>query len=653
MSEQAKLDFKVFRRLVVYVKSYRRILIFSLLCTLALSTLTPLRPMVIGSMVNDYIIKHQDASALLKWTIFLLVMLIFEGVFQFLNSYFSNLLAQSVIRDIRQRLFQHIITFRMRYFDKTPIGNLVTRLVSDIEAISEVFSSGLIDILGDLLMLIVVVVMMTVTNWQLSLMTLIPIPLLLIATRVFARAMRNSFQSERLQVTRLNTFVQEHITGMSIVQLFNREKQEQREFESINNDHKQAQVNAVWAFSIFFPVVEMLASLSVALMLVWGAFQFLGDNQPDPGHLYEEIFAFTLWINMLFRPIRQLADKFNILQRGIVRAERVFEVLDMQEDVQHEGAVKQMDFNRDIRFEHVYFSYKADIRPVDIGHKTLDNGLETLDDRQETLDNGLEEVDDRQETIDNRLETVDDGQKTLPHQQADEGQGDAAWVLKDINLTIEKGTTVAFVGATGAGKTSIVNLLGRFYEYQRGDIRIGDTDIQELELGYLRKNIAIVLQDVFLFSDTILNNITLGDPNITREQVIEAAKAVSAHEFIEKLPNGYDYEVGERGGVLSVGQRQLLAFIRAYVYNPHILILDEATSSVDNESEELIQRATEKLTKGRTSIVIAHRLSTIQNADNIVVMDHGRIVETGTHNQLLETEGYYRKLYDIQFAEKK
>lgn len=581
--------------MVVFVKSYRKYLIFSLLCTLSLSALTPLRPMVIGNMVNDYIIKAQNESALLKWSIFLLIMLVFEGLFQFLNSYFSNLLAQSVIRDIRRRLFQHIILFRMKYFDKTPIGTLVTRLVSDIEAISEVFSSGLIDILGDLLMLIVVIVMMTVTNWQLSLMTLIPIPLLIIATRVFAKAMRSSFQSEGIQVARLNTFVQEHITGMSIVQLFNREKQEQRQFESINHDHKQAQVNAVWAFSIFFPVVEMLASLSVALMLVWGAFQFLGDNKPDPGHLYEEIFAFTLWINMLFRPIRQLADKFNILQRGIVRAERVFELLDMNQDVQHEGKSGDINFDQDIRFKDVYFSY-ADTGTEDPAHH---------------------------------------------------------WVLKNINLTIEKGSTVAFVGATGAGKTSIVNLLGRFYEYQKGDILIGETDIKDLELHYLRKNIAVVLQDVFLFSGTILNNITLGDPNITREQVIEAAKAVSAHEFIEKLPGGYDYEVGERGGVLSVGQRQLLAFIRAYVYNPHILILDEATSSVDNESEELIQRATEKLTKGRTSIVIAHRLSTIQNADKIVVMDRGEIVESGNHASLLETGGYYRKLYDIQFAEKK
>lgn len=588
MSEQGKLDFKVFKRLIVFVNSYRKILWLSLFCTIALSILSPVRPMVIGNMVNKYIVADQNSNALFNWTMILLAMLAAEGVLQFLNSYFSNLLAQSVIRDIRKRLFEHISAFRMKYFDKTPIGNLVTRLVSDIEAISEVFSSGLIDILGDILALVAVLVLMTVTNWKLSLLTLIPIPLLLIATKIFAKAMRNSFQQERLQVTRLNTFVQEHITGMSIVQLFNREKQEQKTFEGINHDHKQAQINAVWAFSIFFPVVEILSSLSIALMLVWGAFQFMGENQTSGAQMYQDIFQFTLWVNMLFRPIRQLADKFNILQRGVVRAERVFEVLDMQEDVQTAGKKVDVDFNQDIRFKDIYFAYQ-----------------------------------------------------------------DENWVLKDINLTIQKGSTVAFVGATGAGKTSIVNLLGRFYEYQRGEVFVGDTDLKAIELAHLRKNIAIVLQDVFLFSDTVLNNITLGDPEISREQVIAAAKAVGAHEFISKLPNGYDYEVGERGGVLSVGQRQLLAFIRAYVYNPHILILDEATSSVDNESEELIQLATEKLTEGRTSIVIAHRLSTIQNADTIVVMEKGQIVEMGNHAHLIEIDGYYKRLYDIQFAEKK
>lgn len=587
MSESAKMDLKVFRRLITFIKPYRSIAIIAFLCTIVLAVLSPTRPRLIGKMVGNFIVQDQNESALWNWTLLLVGVLMAEAIFQFLGSYFSNLLAQSIIRDIRHKLFRHISAFRMKYFDKTPIGNLVTRLVSDIEAISETFSSGLIDILGDLLMLIVVVGWMFLLNWKLTLLSLLPIPLLIIATRIFARAMRNSFQAERTQVNRLNTFVQERITGMAIVQLFNREKQEAKTFDGINKDHRQAHVDAVWAFSIFFPVVEILSSLSVAFLLVWGAFQFLGETSMSTQDMTQSIFTFTLWIQMLFRPIRQLADKFNILQRGVVRAERVFEVLDTHEDIQTDGTTTEINFDQDIHFKNIHFAYKDD-----------------------------------------------------------------TWVLKNINLTIEKGSMVAFVGATGAGKSSIVNLLGRFYEYQQGDILIGNTDIQQLDLGYLRRNIAIVLQDVFLFSDTILNNITLGDPSISREQVIEAAKAVGAHDFIDRLPNGYDYEVGERGGVLSVGQRQLLAFIRAYVYNPHILILDEATSSVDNESERMIQHATEKLTKGRTSIVIAHRLSTIQKADKIVVMDQGEIKEMGSHAELLEHDGYYRKLHDIQFAEK-
>jgi ATP-binding cassette subfamily B protein len=585
MSKQGKVDFSIFKRLIKYVKPYRKMLLIAFLCTLVLSVLSPARPYLIGRMVDLFIIKNQDASALLNWSLFLLGLLFLEGLFQFLGSYSSNLLAQSIIRDIRHKLFQHITTFKMNYFDKTPIGTLVTRVISDIGAISEVFSSGLVDILGDLLMLIVVVSFMFVMNWQLSLMVLIPIPLLLIATRIFAKAMRKSFQQEGIQVNRLNTFVQERLTGMSIVQLFNREKKEEKAFEEINKAHRQAHINAVWAFSIFFPVVEILSSLSIAFLLVWGSFQFLNNPTVDAKSIYMEIITFTMWVNMLFRPIRQLADKFNILQRGVVRAERVFEVIDLQEHVQDSGKLRDIDFNQDINFKHVYFSYKEE-----------------------------------------------------------------DWILKDINLQIEKGKTIAFVGATGAGKTSIVNLLGRFYEFQKGEILLGNTKITDIELNELRKNIAIVLQDVFLFSDTIHNNITLGDPAISREQVIEAAKAVGAHEFIQKLPGSYDFEVGERGGVLSVGQRQLLAFIRAYVYNPRILILDEATSSVDNESEELIQHATEKLTKGRTSIVIAHRLSTIQNSDKIIVLEKGEIVEIGSHAELIKKEGYYKKLHDIQFS---
>ena len=587
MRKESKMDFNVFKRLLQFVKNYKRLMIYSFVCTITLSILGPMRPKLIGQMVDKYIISTKNPEALLHWALLILGLLVLEGMFQFFNALVSNLLAQSIIRDIRQKLFKHMLSFRMKYFDQTPIGSLVTRLISDIEAIAEVFSSGMIEIVGDFLMLFFVIFIMFFSNWQLTLLTLIPIPLLLIATRIFANAMKKSFQQERLQVTRLSSFVQEHISGMAIVQLFSREKQEEKLFDEINQDHKKAHVNAVWAFSIFFPVVEILSSLSIAFLLVWGAFQFMGDVPPNPEQMYGEIISFTLWVNMLFRPIRQLADKFNILQRGIVRAERVFEILDLNEHTQKDGTITQLDFHQDIHFQNLHFAYKNE-----------------------------------------------------------------DWVLKNINLTIEKGKTVAFVGATGAGKSTIVNLLGRFYEYQKGDIFIGTTNVQDIQLDVLRKNIAIVLQDVFLFSDSIYHNITLRDPSISLEQVIDASKAVGAHDFIMKLPNGYDYHVGERGGVLSVGQRQLLSFIRAYVYNPSILILDEATSSVDNESEEMIQRATEKLTEGRTSIVIAHRLSTIQKADKIVVVDKGELVEQGSHHELLQIDGFYKKLYEIQFLKR-
>lgn len=588
MSGTSNVSITLLKRLVRYVRPYKTYFVLAVLCTIILAFLSPARPAIIGNMVTRYISEEKNAEMLLFWTSIVIGMLILEGLLQFTSSYFSNLLAQSVIRDIRKKLVGHVLSFRMRYFDKTPIGSLVTRVVSDLEAITEVFSSGLMDIAGDLLTLIVVLFAMFYFNWELALMTLIPIPLLIIATRIFARAMRKSFQLERSQVTKLNNFVQERLTGMAIVQMFGRQKKEYENFVEINKGHRQAHINAIWANSIFFPVVEMLSSLSIAFLLVYSALAYSGKSSAEVKSMLGEVVKFTLYIHMLFRPIRQLADKYNILQRGIVRAERVFDILDLQDHIQNKGTVSTCDFNKDIRFQDVSFAYQNE-----------------------------------------------------------------EFVLKDIDLTIEAGTTVAFVGATGAGKSTIVNLLGRFYEYQKGEVFIGDVNLRDIELEHLRKNIAIVLQDVFLFSDTIHNNITLGDPSISREEVIQAAKAVGAHDFISQLPGNYDYEVGERGGVLSVGQRQMLSFIRACVYNPHILILDEATSSVDNESEELIQSATAKLTQGRTSIVIAHRLSTIQKADKIVVLDGGLIKECGTHTELLELNGYYRRLYDMQFTEQK
>ncbi|MES2800811.1 MAG: ABC transporter ATP-binding protein [Bacteroidota bacterium] len=589
MSKETIFNLTLFKRLISYIKPYKRIFLFSLLCTLLLAAVSPFRPIIIGRIVSDYIVRDKSVDLLLKWTIVVVILLLFEAVLNFLSSYFSNLLAQSIIRDLRKKMVGHILLFNTKYFDKTPVGAMVTRVVSDIEAISEVFSAGLMEIFSDLLTLIVVLCAMLYLNWELTLLTMIPIPILFFATRIFAKAMQASFQLERQQVTRLNTFVQERITGISIVQLFGRQKKEMESFDEINNVHRQAHVKAVWANSIFFPIVELLSSLSIAFLLVYGALRYSGKSSGDIQLMVGEVVGFTLFINMMFRPIRQLADKFNVLQRGIVRADRVFAVMDLNEEVQSSGHLLEVDFKQDVHFKDVSFAYV-----------------------------------------------------------------DEQFVLKNINLDIESGSTIAFVGATGAGKSSMINLLSRLYDFQKGEISIGDVDIKDIDLELLRKNIAVVLQDVFLFSDTIHNNITLGDTSISRAQVIEAAKSVGAHDFIMELPDGYDFEVGERGGVMSVGQRQLLSFIRAVVYNPQILVLDEATSSIDNESEELIQKATEVLTSkehfaGRTTIIIAHRLSTIQKADKIIVLDKGQIIEQGSHSELLKQNGAYKKLYDMQF----
>ncbi|MEY3585763.1 MAG: hypothetical protein RLZZ243_827 [Bacteroidota bacterium] len=576
---------KLFKRLLFFAKPYRNYLLLALISVILLSIPGPLRPLLIGRMVDKYIVQTQNPSMLLWWSLLLLSVMVLEGFLQLISSYFSNLLAQSVIRDLRKKIIEHFLRLRMSYFDKNPVGAMVTRVVSDMEAITEVFSSGIMEIISDCFSLIFILALMFMNNWELACMTLVPIPFLLLATRIFAKSMKDSFQKERQAVTRLNTFVQERLSGMSVVQLFNREREEYKRFEKINEGHKQAHIQAVWANSIFFPVVEILSSLSIAFLLVWGALHVSGKTSSEIRSMYGEVFAFTLWINQLYRPIRQLADKFNILQRGTVRAERVFDVLDEHADLQESGTLTNVDFAQAVCFENVCFSYV-----------------------------------------------------------------EGSPVLKNVNLTIEHGETVAFVGATGAGKTSIVNLLGRFYEHDSGTICIGSVPIQEIKLTELRKNIAIVLQDVFLFSGTIFSNITLGDTQFTQADVESAAKAVGAHEFIMNLPNNYQHEIGERGGMLSVGQRQLIAFIRAYIYSPQILILDEATSNVDSESEQLIQRATEKITSGRTSIVIAHRLSTIQKADRIVVMEKGELVEIGNHKELLQIEnGYYKRLYDRQF----
>jgi ATP-binding cassette subfamily B protein len=558
----------------------------ALLAVITLSVLGPLRPYLIGKAVDQFIVKEQNASKLMVALLGVLSILLIETVVIWASAYTSNLLAQSVIRDLRTRVFNKVLSFKTRYFDKTPVGSLVTRVVSDVESISEVFSAGLMEIFGDLLSLIAILGFMFWVDWRLSLLTLIPIPILIFATRIFAKAMKKSFQSERTQVSRLNTFVQEHLMGMSLIQLFAHEEKEALAFKAINEKHRDAHISAVWANSIFFPVVELLSSLSIAFLLVWGAMMVEGRSQQQLTQLYGEIIAFTLWINQLYRPIRQLADKFNIFQRGVVRAERLFEILDEVNEVEPNEEHPTSFSNGDIEFHNVSFSYTSDTP-----------------------------------------------------------------LLSSFNLLIPAGKTTAFVGATGSGKTTIINLIGRFYEINAGKITINGIDLSQLNRSEINKHIGFVLQDVFLFSDTIHNNITLGNQAISREQVIQAAKQIGAHDFIMKIPQDYDHVIGERGGVLSVGQRQLLAFIRAMVYEPVILILDEATSSIDSESEILIQKAIAEVTKNRTSIIIAHRLSTIQQADQIHVMEKGQIIQTGTHASLLSVEGAYKTLFEKQFNE--
>jgi len=575
-------DSKLFARIMGYARPYRMLMVGALALTFILAVVTSIRPIIFGFMVGSCI-ENPDAAGLLYWTFVLIGLLISEAIGQFFHTYVGHIIGQNVIKDLRVELFSHITRLRLKYFDTHPIGMLVTRAVSDIETVADVFSQGLLTIFGDLLKLAGVLVCMFVINWELALMVIIPIPILLVAANIFKKAIKKAFQEARTQVSRLNTFVQEHLTGINIVKIFGREEIESEKFKKINEKHKKAHIKSVWAYSVFMPIVDVLSSLSLALLIIYTMMQL--DNEGVKGSdLAAQLTMFMLFINMMYRPIRLLADRFNVLQMGMVGSSRVFKVLDTKEQIENNAKVVSKEFKGDIAFKDVWFAYN-----------------------------------------------------------------DPTFVLKGINFSLSPGETVAFVGATGAGKSSIINLLSRFYEYQKGEIIVDGDELRHIDIDLIRNNVAVVLQDVFLYSDTVLNNITLGDDSISREKVIEAAKQVGAHEFIMSLPDNYNFVVGERGGMLSVGQRQLISFIRAYVYNPSILILDEATSSIDTESEELIQIAIEKLTEGRTSIIIAHRLSTISKADKIIVMDQGEIIESGSHQELLSLDGSYKKLYDIQY----
>ncbi len=574
-------DLQIFLRLMSFAKRYKLNFFVASASTILLACVSLLNPYLIKETVDKYI-TEKDSQGLLYNILLMLVVILLEVLLRFTFIYFANWVGQHIIRDIRAKIFRHILQFKMSYFDKNSVGKLVTRVVSDIETIAAFFSSGVFTIVSDVLQMFAVAVLMFYLNWKLALIALAVLPILIYATRVFQQAIKATFQEVRNQVANLNGFVQERVTGMKIVQLFNREKIEYKNFMNINNKHKQAYIKTIWYFSIFFPIAEILSSIGIGLIVWFGSKQIIGGAVAGPG----TVMAFVQMAQMLFRPLRQIADKFNQLQMGIVSGERVFKVMDTQSSIVKNGTIKAANLKGNIAFKNVRFSY-------------VEN----------------EEV------------------------------------LKGISLDVKSGQTIAIVGATGAGKSTIINLINRFYEIDSGTICVDDISINKYTLESLRNQVAVVLQDVFLFSDSILNNITLKDENITLEEVKKAAKQIGIHNFIMTLPNGYQYNVKERGAMLSSGQRQLIAFLRAYVSKPSILILDEATSSVDANAEQMIQYATETITKGRTSIVIAHRLATIKQADKIIVMDKGLIVEEGTHTELLEKEnGYYKNLYDKQFS---
>jgi ATP-binding cassette, subfamily B, multidrug efflux pump len=588
-------DFSLLRRVFQYAAPYKNRLYISIALSILLAVLSPLRPFLIQLTINDYIrpgtspdlsVKQAMEIAVIKITVIQIVLLLIETISRFYFSFITAWLGQTVVKDLRVGVYRKVLGLNLSQFDKTPIGTLTTRTINDIEAINDIFSDGLIPIIADLLSIVSILIFMFFADWRLTLICLTPFPILILATWLFKESVNKSFIRVRNAVAALNAFVQEHITGMPIVQAFAAEDREAAKFNKINRDHRNANINAIFAYSIFFPLVEIILAVSTGLLVWWGARQVLNLPEHEAEALSGMIISFYLYLNLLFRPLRVIADKFNVLQMGMVASERVFRVLDNDDTVRTEGDYAPARIKGKVEFKNVNFAY----------------------------------VEDR-------------------------------YVLKNISFTIQPGQTVAIVGHTGSGKTSIISLINRMYQIKEGEIRIDDVRIEEYKLDQLRKNIGVVLQDVFLFSGSVKDNITLRNDEIPEEKVIEAARLIGMHDFIMRLPGGYHYNVMERGSTLSLGQRQLLSFIRALLYDPSILILDEATSSVDTESELLIQEAIDKLIAGRSSIVIAHRLSTIRKAHQIIVMDKGEIKEVGTHEELLQLQGYYFKLHQMQFEQ--
>ena len=584
MSDKTKVaifDIQIFKRLMGFAKKYRLQFFTTSLVAIILAVIAAVRPYLLVQTVDLYI-KTKDAEGLWFYTILIFVVLLCEVLLHLSFIYIANWLGQHIIKDIRIKLFAHVLQFKMSYFDKSSVGKMVTRVVTDVETIAQFFGQGLFMIVGDLLKMIVIAATMLVLDWQLALISFAVLPILIYATKVFQRSIKAASQQVRIQVANLNGFVQERITGMKIVQLFGREKIEFDKFSQINEAHKKAHVKTVWYFSIFFPIAEIISSVAIGLLVWYGGLKLAVDGAVTLG----EIMGFIMMVEMLYRPLRQIADKFTTLQMGMVAGDRVFEIIDTQESISKEGSIEITNLEGSIQFNDVHFSYV---------------------------------------------------------------KGES--VLKGISFEIKAGETIAIVGATGAGKSTIINLINRFYEIDSGQISIDHTDVNAYTLHSLRNHIAIVLQDVFLFSESILNNITLKNKTLSLKQVQKAAKQIGVHDFIMSLPGGYEYNVKERGSMLSSGQRQLIAFLRAYVSSPSILILDEATSSVDTQSEQMIQYATDTITKNRTSIIIAHRLATIQKADTILVMDQGEIVEKGNHKELLKNKnGMYKNLFEKQFG---